>query len=107
MGRGGGGGDPSRVPPGQDAMMPRVLPPLRFEPIFKENLWGGSRLPGYLRRPAPTTNPIGEAWVLSDVDGSPSRVAGGPHAGATLRELLAENATAILGDAELVNGRFP
>ncbi len=87
--------------------MPRVLPPLRFEPIFKENLWGGRRLPGFLGRPAPTANPIGEAWVLSDVDGSSSRVAGGPHAGATLRELLAEHTTAILGDAEPVNGRFP
>ncbi len=87
--------------------MPRALPPLRFEPIFKENLWGGRRLPGFLRRPAPTENPIGEAWVLSDVDGSPSRVADGPHAGATLRELLAADPAAILGDARPVNGRFP
>lgn len=87
--------------------MPRALPPLRFEPIFKENLWGGSRLPAFLRRPAPLTGAIGEAWVLSDVDGSPSLVADGPHAGATLRELLAADAAAILGDAPLINGRFP
>ncbi|HEX4613848.1 MAG TPA: type I phosphomannose isomerase catalytic subunit [Urbifossiella sp.] len=88
-------------------MTRRALPPLRFEPIFKENLWGGRRLPGLLRRPAPTANPIGEAWVLSDVDGSPSRVADGPHAGTTLRDLLAADPAAILGGAELVNGRFP
>jgi len=83
------------------------LPPLRFEPIFKENLWGGSRLPAFLRRPTSLTGAIGEAWVLSDVDGSPSLVADGPHAGATLRELLAADAAAILGDAPLINGRFP
>jgi mannose-6-phosphate isomerase len=87
--------------------MSRRLPPLRFEPIFKENLWGGRRLPGLLRRPAPTPNPIGEAWVLSDVDGSPSRVADGPHAGATLRDLLAADPAAVLGGAKPVNGRFP
>jgi mannose-6-phosphate isomerase len=87
--------------------MPRALPPLRFEPIFKENLWGGSRLPAFLRRPAPFAGAIGEAWVLSDVDGSPSLVADGPHAGQTLRDLLATDAAAILGDAPLVNGRFP
>lgn len=87
--------------------MSRALPPLRFEPIFKENLWGGSRLPAFLRRPAPRAGTIGEAWVLSDVDGSPSIVADGPHAGRTLRELLATDAAAILGDAPLVNGRFP
>jgi mannose-6-phosphate isomerase len=84
-----------------------ALPPLRFHPIFKENLWGGTRLPGFLRRPAPTTDPIGEAWVLSDVDGSPSRVADGPLAGATLRELLADHQHAILGAAKPANGRFP
>lgn len=83
------------------------LPPLRFEPIFKESLWGGRRLPGLLRRPAPFDGPVGEAWVLSDVDGSPSRVADGPHAGATLRDLLAADPAAILGGAKLVNGRFP
>ncbi|MBN9517913.1 class I mannose-6-phosphate isomerase, partial [bacterium] len=87
--------------------MPRALPPLRFEPIFKENLWGGRRLPGFLRRPAPFDGPVGEAWVLSDVDGSPSRVADGPHAGATLRDLLVADPVAVLGSAKPVNGRFP
>ena len=84
-----------------------ALYPLRFEPIFKSMLWGGRRLPGFLNRPPPTDDPIGEAWVLSDVDGSPSRVADGPLAGTTLRELLFADPARILGDAKLVNGRFP
>lgn len=83
------------------------LYPLRFEPIFKSMLWGGRRLPGFLNRPHPTDDPLGEAWVLSDVDGHPSRVIEGPLAGATLRELLAADHTRILGRASLINGRFP
>jgi mannose-6-phosphate isomerase len=83
-----------------------ALYPLRFEPIFKSMLWGGRRLPGFLRRPE-SPDPIGEAWVLSDVDGSPSRVANGPLAGTTLRELLAADRRGLLGDAEPANGRFP
>lgn len=83
------------------------LYPLRFEPIFKSMLWGGRRLPGFLNRPVPTEDPIGEAWVLSDVDGNASRVADGPLAGKSLRELLAADSRAILGNARLINGRFP
>src|SRR5204863_8073092 len=52
-------------------------------------------------------DPVGEAWVLSDVDGHPSRVANGPLAGATLRELLAAVPARILGGAKPANGRFP
>lgn len=84
-----------------------ALYPLRFEPIFKSMLWGGRRLPGFLNRPHPTTDPIGEAWVLSDVDGHPSRITEGPLAGTTLRELLANDAARILGNVRPVNGRFP
>ena len=48
-----------------------TLYPLRFEPIFKSMLWGGRRLPAFLNRRPPHDDPVGEAWVLSDVDGSP------------------------------------
>jgi mannose-6-phosphate isomerase len=82
------------------------LSPLTFEPIFKPAIWGGTRLRPYLGR-SPSDEATGEAWMLSDVDGSLSRVAGGPLAGRSLRELLAEDATAILGSAKLANGRFP
>jgi len=84
-----------------------ALYPLRFEPIFKSMIWGGRRLPGFLNRTHPADEPVGEAWVLSDVDGHPSRVAGGPLAGATLRELLAADPARVLGPAKPVNGRFP
>jgi mannose-6-phosphate isomerase len=82
------------------------LYPLKFEPIFKSNAWGGSRLRPFFGKPT-STEPTGEAWVLSDVDGSPSVVANGALAGKTLRELLATDAKRILGIVSLSRGRFP
>lgn len=83
------------------------LYPLRFEPIFTTNLWGGRRLPQFLNRPVPHQEPIGEAWLLSDVDGRPSVVAEGPLAGQTLRQLMAEDPVRIVGKAPTPQGRFP
>jgi len=83
------------------------LYPLRFEPIFKNNLWGGQRLPAFLNRTQTPESPIGEAWVLSDVDGSLSRISNGPLAGAIFRDLLTTESDRILGTARLSNGRFP
>lgn len=85
--------------------MPKLYP-LKFVPIFKPAIWGGTRLRPYLQHPA-SAEPTGEAWVLSDVDGSASRVENGPLAGTTLRDLLATDASAILGNAKLSNGKFP
>jgi mannose-6-phosphate isomerase len=84
-----------------------TLYPLRFEPIFKHNLWGGRRLPAFLNRTPPHDDAIGEAWVLSDVDGSQSRVADGPLEGATLRELLARDSERLVGRAVAPQGKFP
>lgn len=83
------------------------LYPLRFEPIFTTNLWGGHRLPAHFNCTVAHNDPIGEAWVLSDVDGSLSRVADGPLAGLTLREVLAADPARILGAAKAPQGRFP
>ena len=87
--------------------MAHRLYPLTFEPLFKSMLWGGRRLPSCLGRPAPHADPIGEAWVLSDVEGNPSVIANGLLAGRTLRELLAERRGEVLGTADAPDGRFP
>jgi len=85
----------------------KTLSPLTFAPVFKSMLWGGRRLPDFLGAPAPHADPIGEAWMLSDVEGSLSVVESGPHAGRTLRELIAENPAAIFGEHVPADGRFP
>src|SRR5262245_43683451 len=87
--------------------MPKdALTPLRFEPIFKPALWGGSRLRSLFGAP-PTDEPTGEAWVLSDFGDDISVVAEGPWAGTTLRQLMEENPQRIVGSAPTANGRFP
>jgi mannose-6-phosphate isomerase len=83
-----------------------ALYPLAFEPIFQSMIWGGRRLPGLFGR-GDCFEPIGEAWVLSDVDGQPSRVINGPLAGWSLRELLARFGDRLVGPAKLAQGRFP
>jgi hypothetical protein len=40
---------------------------MRFEPIYQYRLWGGRRLANLLAAPLPADEPIGEAWILSDV----------------------------------------
>jgi mannose-6-phosphate isomerase len=80
--------------------------PLRFTPLFKSMLWGGRRLPGFLRVAAPA-EPVGEAWVLSDVDGQLSTVANGALAGRTLREVIAADPAAVFGRHVPADRRFP
>jgi len=83
------------------------LYPLRFEPICQYRLWGGRRLAGLLRAPLPGDGPIGEAWLLSDRDDHPSRVADGPLKGRTIGQLLEESPKHLLGKLAGRFRRFP
>jgi mannose-6-phosphate isomerase len=64
------------------------LYPLKFEPIYQYRLWGGRRFAGLLSAPLPSDGPIGEAWILSDRDDHPSRVANGPLQRQTIGQVL-------------------
>jgi mannose-6-phosphate isomerase len=79
------------------------LYPFRFEPIFQYRLWGGRRLANLLSTPLPGDSPIGEAWLLSDREDNPSRVADGPLRGQTISQLLKEWPEQLLGK---LAGRF-
>jgi len=78
--------------------------PLRFEPIYQYRLWGGRRLADLLTAPLPGDGSIGEAWLLSDRDDHPSRVADGPLKGSTIRQLMEQSPEQLLGKRA---GRFP
>ena len=80
-----------------------ALYPLRFEPLYQHRIWGGQRLRNLLSAPLPDGQAIGEAWLLSDRDDHPSRVADGPLSGRSLRHVLEEFPVQILG---ALNGRF-
>ena len=88
-------------------MSQESLYPLRFEPIYQYRLWGGRRLADVLAAPLPGTGPIGEAWVLSDRDSHPSRVADGPLKGWTIAQLLEQFPQYVMGKLAGRFRRFP
>jgi mannose-6-phosphate isomerase len=83
------------------------LYPLRFTPICQYRLWGGRRLADWLKTPLPADEPIGEAWILSDRDDYPSRVAEGPLKGRTIAQLMGRSPKSILGKLAPRFPRFP
>src|ERR1017187_9152310 len=80
---------------------------MRFEPIYQYRLWGGRRLSDLLTTPLPGDGPIGEAWVLSDRDDHPSRVANGPLKGRTIHQVLSQSPEQMLGKLAQRFRRFP
>ncbi|MGB8890317.1 MAG: type I phosphomannose isomerase catalytic subunit [Candidatus Korobacteraceae bacterium] len=88
-------------------MSQQLLYPLRFEPIYQYRLWGGRRLANLFTAPLPGDGPIGEAWVLSDRDDHPSRVANGPLKGRAIGQLLEQFPEQILGKLAGRFRRFP
>lgn len=65
------------------------LYPVKFTPLYKYRLWGGEKLKTQLNKDYDENN-IGESWEISDVKGDETKVANGPLAGKTLKELIQE-----------------
>jgi mannose-6-phosphate isomerase len=76
------------------------LYPLTFEPIYKERIWGGTKLKEYLNKSF-DGNTIGESWELSTVANDVSVVANGEFAGLNLNELIEKYPTEILGSKSI------
>ena len=72
------------------------LYPLTFEPIYKERIWGGTKLKDVLNKSF-DGNHIGESWELSTVAHDVSVVSNGEFAGLNLNELIEKYPTEILG----------
>ena len=70
--------------------------PLTFEPIYKERIWGGTKLKDFLNKSF-EDNRIGESWELSTVANDVSVVSNGKFAGLNLNELIEKYPTEILG----------
>jgi mannose-6-phosphate isomerase len=85
-----------------------VLYPLTFHPIFKERIWGGRELEKLYGKKLPPGKVIGESWEISDRPGDESVIANGKFAGKSLRWLMENHASELLGDAKPASGnRFP
>lgn len=73
-----------------------ISEPLKFVPIFKEKIWGGTRLQSYLKKNIEGEN-IGESWEISAVNGDVSVVADGFYKGKNLQELVETYPVEVLG----------
>ena len=70
--------------------------PLQFYPIFKERIWGGTKLKTVLNKPI-ASEITGESWELSTVEGDVSVVSNGVLKGNSLNDIINADPEAILG----------
>jgi len=88
--------------------IPMKIYPLQFTPIFKERIWGGTKLKTVLNKEIPEGK-IGESWELSTVPGDISVVANGIYKNQNLNELIQQYPETVLGKKviEKFGGEFP
>lgn len=70
--------------------------PMQFAPIFKDRIWGGTKLKTVLNKSI-SSHFTGESWELSAVEGDVSIVINGILQGKLLTELIADFPIDILG----------
>lgn len=80
-------------------MEDRTLYPLKFEPLFKEKVWGGHAIRETLGLDYGNLPNCGEAWMLSGMEGDESVVANGFLEGNTLVDLVEVYMGDLVGEA--------
>lgn len=90
-------------------MNKRYLYPLKFDTIFKEKLWGGTKIKDVLGKDFGDLKNCGETWEISGVPGNLSQVAEGVLKGNTLPELIDEFKAELVGEKvyEQFGNEFP
>ena len=76
--------------------MQQNLHPLKFSPILKDKIWGGQKISKYLNKPS-DSNQLGESWEISAVEGDTSVVFNGELKGKSLKQLLEEFKSDLVG----------
>lgn len=61
---------------------------MKFHPIFKDKIWGGTKIKDILHHDFSPLPRCGELWAISGVEGNESVVSEGPLEGNNLNELL-------------------
>lgn len=78
----------------------KVVYPIKFNPILKSTIWGGSRICSY-KHIEPQKEGIGESWEISVVPKSVSVIANGEYRGMPLTELIKTYGAEIVGKENL------
>ena len=88
--------------------------PLRFKPVFKQTIWGGSKIASFMEACTGGVaqlpdGKIGECWGISAVDGYESVVVNGDLKGMSLPDVVAEYGAKVLGkrNVERFGNVFP
>ena len=86
----------------------KELYPLKFQPILKERIWGGNKLKTSLNKNSELAN-IGESWEISSVEGEISIVTNGSFRGKSLKELLRQFKSDLIGkkNYKIFKDKFP
>ncbi|MFA5424718.1 MAG: type I phosphomannose isomerase catalytic subunit [Phycisphaerae bacterium] len=80
--------------------------PLKFRPIYKQRIWGGSKLTEFFGRELPAGEKIGESWELADLPDDKSVITNGSLAGMNIHEAIQKYPKEIMG-REKFEGGFP
>ena len=72
------------------------LYPLHFNPVYKDYIWGGNRIPKLFHRNQPD-GICAESWEISTHPAGKTVIANGSLAGKTLNDLLPKHKTELLG----------
>lgn len=72
------------------------ISPIKFTPILKSVLWGGSRIASF-KGIAPSNSLIGETWEISGLEGFETVIAEGEFKGISISELLQQKGEQIMG----------
>ncbi len=83
-----------------------MLYPIKFTPVYKSRIWGGTKLNEIYSRVIPSTD-IGEAWEVCCRDDGMSVVSNGDLQGMPFDRLIDTYGSAIYGHIRMPGGRFP
>jgi mannose-6-phosphate isomerase len=85
------------------------LYPIKFRPVLKETLWGGSALREHYGKEGKGGANIGESWEINGMTGASSRIANGFLKGNTLEEVTEIYMGDLVGDSvfEKFGSEFP
>ena len=86
-----------------------MLYPLKFKPIQKERIWGGTKLRSFYGKNFPASKKVGESWEISCIDGDVSVVSNGFLKGNRLDELIEVYMSDLVGESvyEEFGNTFP
>lgn len=81
---------------------------IKFEPLLKQTLWGGSKIIPFKHLDAHLDN-VGESWEISGVPGNETVVADGPFKGQSLNQVVAQMKADLVGkeNYERFGNEFP